>query len=241
MREFSTTGVATKRLRRVAVGGLLGMAIIVAGNGVARAGDADDDPPFEQKIIKSILGGLGVDVGRQESIDYQERPPLVIPPTRDLPPPETAGPVTDPAWPVNPEKRPKKKKVIKQRDPDAVNETSASVQRDLQTGAASGAGKVTAVDPNGNADPGRPLKELDLGGAGGGLFSSFNINSLLGNKQEEAAPFKGEPPRTSLTQPPTGYQTPSQKFPYGINPTPKPATPANVTDRGVADDQGKVH
>jgi len=222
------------------VGGLLGAAIIVAGN-AARAADADDDQPFEQKVIKSILGGLGVDVGRQESIDYQERPPLVIPPTRDLPAPEAGGPVSNPAWPVNPEKRPKKKSIVKQRDPSTTNETSADMQRELQQGAAGGLGRVTTIDPNANVDPGRVLKESEAGGAGGGLFGSWNINSLLGNKQEEAAPFKGEPPRTSLTQPPTGYQTPSQKFPYGINPTPKPATPANVTDRGVADDQGKVH
>jgi hypothetical protein len=64
---------------------------------------------------------------------------------------------------------------------------------------------------------------------------------MLGFKQEESAPFKGEPARTTLTQPPVGYQTPSQKFPYGINPSSKQATPANVMDRGVADDQGKVH
>lgn len=238
VRELSTVD-ATKRLRRAVVGGLLGVAIIVAGGAVARA--ADDDQPFEQKLIKNILGGLGVDVGRQESIDYQERPPLVIPPSRDLPPPEAAAPVSNPAWPVNPEKRPKKKSIVKQRDPNTTNETSAEIQRELQQGAAGGAGRVTTADPNANADPGRVLKESEAGGAGGGLFGSWNINSLLGNKQEESAPFKGEPPRTSLTQPPNGYQTPSQKFPYGINPSSKPAAPANVSDRGVADDQGKVH
>src|SRR5213592_3840455 len=44
----------------------------------------DDEDTFEQKIIKNILGGMGVDVGRA-GIDYRERSPLVIPPTRDLP------------------------------------------------------------------------------------------------------------------------------------------------------------
>ena len=48
----------------------------------------DDEDTFEQKIIKNILGGMGVDVGRP-GIDYRERSPLVIPPTLDLPPPQS--------------------------------------------------------------------------------------------------------------------------------------------------------
>src|ERR1700742_2209445 len=56
----------------------------------AAASAQDDEDTFEQKIIKNILGGMGVDVGRP-GIDYRERSPLVIPPTRDLPPPQAAG------------------------------------------------------------------------------------------------------------------------------------------------------
>ena len=36
------------------------------------------------------------------------------------------------------------------------------------------------------------------------------------NKKEEQAKFTGEPPRTSLTEPPVGYQTPSPAQPYGL-------------------------
>jgi hypothetical protein len=34
----------------------------------------------------------------------------------------------------------------------------------------------------------------------------------------ESVPFKGEPTRDSLTQPPAGYQTPSPNFMYGTGP-----------------------
>ena len=34
----------------------------------------------------------------------------------------------------------------------------------------------------------------------------------------ETAPFKGEPTRESLTQPPSGYQTPSSNYAYGTGP-----------------------
>ena len=36
--------------------------------------------------------------------------------------------------------------------------------------------------------------------------------------KSETAPFKGEPTRESLTQPPSGYQTPSPNFAYGTGP-----------------------
>lgn len=255
MRELSTTRYAVKyaakRLWRVAVGGLIGMAIVIAGNSVARAADADpdgDDEQFEQKVIKNILGALGVDVGRQNSINYQERPPLVIPPSRDLPPPEAAAPVNNPAWPVNPEVRAKKKKNVDRRNANEDyytfgqgNEASPRVQRELQRGAAAGAGRVTAPDPNANAEVSRPLKGSEMGDTGGSWFSSWNINSLLGYKQEEQAPFNGEPPRNNLTQPPTGYQTPSVQYPYGINPNNKQVAPPSILERGAMDDQGKVH
>ena len=79
---------------------------LLAAPAVAFAQQAqDDDDTFEQKIIKNILGGMGVDVGRP-GIDYRERSPLVIPPTRDLPPPQAGDPaLRNPAWPRDPDRR----------------------------------------------------------------------------------------------------------------------------------------
>ena len=64
---------------------------------------------------------------------------------------------------------------------------------------------MTAPDPN--KDPGRNLSPIELG------FSGFG--NLFGYKAEQQ-PFAGEPARTNLIQPPTGYQTPSSNYPYGV-------------------------
>src|SRR5947209_14213128 len=82
-------------------GALLALPIAAS----AQQAQDDDDDTFEQKIIKNILGGMGVDVGRP-GIDYRERSPLVIPPTRDLPPPQAAGTTTsNAAWPREPDRK----------------------------------------------------------------------------------------------------------------------------------------
>src|SRR5207302_4524978 len=76
-------------------------ALLALGS-VAHAQQAadDDEDTFEQRIIKSILGGLGANVGGA-GIDYRERSPLVIPPSLDLPPPDAAAAARaqNPAWP----------------------------------------------------------------------------------------------------------------------------------------------
>ncbi len=58
----------------------------------------------------------------------------------------------------------------------------------------------------------------------GGLFSNMFGG---GNDKEEAARFTGEPARTSLTEPPPGYQTPSPNQPYGVGANSGPPKPTN--------------
>jgi hypothetical protein len=48
-----------------------------------------------------------------------------------------------------------------------------------------------------------------------GAKSIFTLGGLIGSK-EEYATFDREPPRTSLTEPPAGYRTPSPIQPYGL-------------------------
>jgi hypothetical protein len=245
MRKFlmrkTSRGRYSGRLWLAAMGGLVAI-LAVGGSTIARAED-DDDETFEEKIIKDVLGGLGVNVGRQNGIDYHERSPLVIPPTRDLPPPDTTGSVVNnPAWPVNPETR-KKKKATTAAVNDNRSMAAGGYRRDestpaeLQKGAAAKAGRVTGPDPNANLDPGRPLKPSEMGDSSGPSW--LNFGGLLGYKNEEQAPFKGEPPRTSLVQPPQGYQVPSPQYPYGINPDNKQVKIPDVMDRAVVSGTGK--
>jgi hypothetical protein len=203
------TRTKTKPVARAAVGGLFGIMLIMAAGSAAVAQDAPDEDTFEQKVIKNIMRGMGADVTSKD-IDFRERSPLVIPPTRDLPPPQDATKINDPAWPNDPDKR----KPVKQAKPfengSIAEQRMVSPERwpgATRNGAIPGAESVTKPDPNANLDPGRNFSPTELG------FSGFG--NILGYKAEQQ-PFTGEPARTNLIQPPTGYQTPSANYPYGV-------------------------
>src|ERR1043165_8666216 len=101
-------------LRRALLACLCGVVLALPVAASAQQAQDDDEDTFEQKIIKNILGGMGVNVG-QPGIDSRERSPLVIPPTRDLPPPQAAGTaVRNPAWPREPDH-----KVVVRNKPNA--------------------------------------------------------------------------------------------------------------------------
>jgi hypothetical protein len=202
-----------KPFARAALGGLLGVVLVLAAGAAAFAEDDQDEDTVEQKIIKNIMRGMGADVDK-DRIDFRERSPLVIPPSRDLPPPQDAANVNDPAWPNDPDKR----KPVKQAKPfvngSIANRNMESPERApispeaLRNGAIPGAdSRVTAPDPNANKDPGRNFSPTELG------FGGFG--NLFGYKAEQQ-PFTGEPARTNLIQPPAGYQTPSPNYPYGV-------------------------
>ena len=82
------------RLRHYTVAASLAAMLVFAGGiGHAFAQDDDDELP-DTKFFKSMLSGLGLKKdGEQSGINYQERPPRVVPPTRDLPPPQTTDAV----------------------------------------------------------------------------------------------------------------------------------------------------
>src|SRR5262249_7149019 len=63
-------------------------------------------------------------------------------------------------------------------------------------------------------DSQRPMMPSDLGTKTKKLWGS--VLSTFGASQPEEAPFTGEPPREAMTAPPTGYQTPSPNYPYGV-------------------------
>src|SRR5258705_3294994 len=72
----------------------------------------------------------------------------------------------------------------------------------------SAAGSDSVDQPGGNPGANAILSPSQLGYSGG-------FSGLFGGNKAETAPFKGEPTRDSLTQPPVGYQTPSPNFAYG--------------------------
>jgi hypothetical protein len=191
--------------------GLAGL--VICTNSAARAGDDDDSPSVMGKIMETL--GLRDPNGNYAGIDYNERSPLVVPPTRDLPPPEAATAPPAPNWP---------------KDQDMIRRAKAKAQE-----------KKVAPHPDYVADSSRPLmpNELDPAGAPkvNTVFdSSASANSQMADPRDqgvkkslfsgifksktEYTTFTGEPSRGTLTDPPPGYLTPSPDQPYGVGDAP---------------------
>lgn len=220
-----------KQMMRAVACGLLGTALLIAAGGAVIA-EEEDELTFEQKIIHSILGG-----GSGASIDYRERSPLVIPPSRDLPAPETTASVDrNPAWPKDPDlkrTRPVTSKRFTHRDAAIKADDSTRLLRSEldQPGARPGQGRVTSAgqEKNNEVTTGRPMLPSALGYTGG-IFGT-----LFGSPKEEKTVFTGEPERSSLTSPPPGYQTPSPAQPYGVKEKAWIPKAFNPFDRGTHD------
>ena len=189
-------------LVRTAACGLIG-AVLIAGAGRAVAAD-DDEPSFDQKIKDGFMSALGIKGG--PDIDYRERSPLVLPPKIDLPPPQAD--TTAPNWPVDADQKRRREESSRRRDID-VEESRPLRPSELNVGTPR---RSRTPAPTQEQMEGKPVKPSDLGYTGG-IFGS-----LFGSSKQESAEFTSEPPRTTLTEPPVGYQTPSPNQPYAARP-----------------------
>ncbi len=105
--------VAVKPIMQVALTAALGLAALAGiAPGTARAQSG------ESTLFGSVLKSLGI--GGENNIEYRERPPLVVPPSRDLPPPQAAGTARNPNWPVDPQAADAQKKGAQVRDLDRM-------------------------------------------------------------------------------------------------------------------------
>ncbi|MBV8790464.1 MAG: hypothetical protein JO237_00270 [Pseudolabrys sp.] len=197
----------------LALGATVLLSILFA-TAPARAEDDDEDDAPDTKILRSILKGVGLR-DNSPNIDYRERSPLVIPQNKKLSPPETAAAVKDPNWPIEPEvKRERelkaaaaKKKIYGRETGDAhIDQGRVLTPDELAAGGRSNT-RAQGTD-NPEYVSGKPLPPRE---GSKGIFSS-----LFGKGDNETAPFTGEPPRANLTEPPSGYRTPSPAQPYGL-------------------------
>jgi hypothetical protein len=192
----------------------LGIGLVMTA-GAARAGDDDeDDKTFEEKIIEGIMSGIGGTNMENRGIDYRERSPLVVPPKLDLPPPAAAAAdVKAPNWPKDPDEARRKAAIAsrKKENKDPREASRVLMPSELNQRGAKSSGGDSVDQPGGNPGATAILSPSQLGYTGG-------FSGMFGGSKTETAPFKGEPTRESLTQPPSGYQTPSPNFAYGTGP-----------------------
>ncbi|WP_291855845.1 hypothetical protein [Bradyrhizobium sp.] len=203
-----------RALRFAAVAFCIGL-MMAAAPVRAADGEDEDEMTFEEKIIDGIMRGIGGTNMENRGIEYRERSPLVVPPKLDLPPPASAAAeIKAPNWPKDPdEQRRKAASAARKKENKDPREAAR-----ILTPAELAVGK-TAAPSRTNSDPVQPgtsytnpiLSPSQLGYNGG-------FSGLFGGSKVETAPFKGEPTRESLTQPPVGYQTPSSSFAYGTGP-----------------------
>jgi hypothetical protein len=213
-----------------AAGLVLGVGLLVAPK-PARAGD--DDSSFYKQTFGRLLEGFGLKSADDDNdIHYRERPPLVIPPNSNLPPPEKASAVPNPAWPKDPDvtRRERLEKLRKNRDVEAERRREENPLPPDQLGPSGRVGPRQASTDDGYTRPtgdfGNPLSPSQLGFKGGLLGKMFHSDN------DEVAKFTGEPPRTSLTEPPPGYQTPSPDQPYGTGQARAPKADNDYLHRG---------
>jgi hypothetical protein len=225
-------------LRRLLVAYVCGALLALPAAAYAQQAQ-DDDDTFEQKIIKNILGGMGVDVGRP-GIDYRERSPLVIPPTRDLPPPQAAGTATsNPAWPREADRKVvTRSKANARAVPDEPGSESLMTPDELNRGRNPRAQRVTDPSQNIGSVEDYNLTKGTMSPAQLNNKGIFNWNALMGTHLKEETKFESEPTRGALTQPPAGYQTPSSAYPYGLGKDKGSGwTIPNILDRAVGPDR----
>jgi hypothetical protein len=238
VRSSSGAPVRVLRLGAISSSVILGLTLVMTA-GAARAAD-DDDRPFTERFVdgfKSTIRGNNMD---NRGIDYRERSPLVVPPNLDLPPPVTASKapqITN--WPKDPDERQRKAIIAakKKNAPPVVAVAPADAAPRPINIAPPVPENVAAAVPA-PPRPDNPLARDPVNDQAGDLFrggasalvpsgvsdtlglDKLDIGNLFGSKKAEAPalPPGTEPSREALTQPPSGYQTPSANYRYGLEP-----------------------
>lgn len=178
--------------------------------------------------MQKLFGALGLLSLPQESINYRERAPLVVPPSPVLIQPRSADEIArnNPDWPVDHDRRSRKVDEEAQKNSDEeFYSHRALTPAELNRGRISrqeAARRPQAETAGSEYAAGRERHSPDQLGFKG-----------WGNKKEETVVFTGEPDRVLLTEPPPGLRTPSSNAPYGIVTTKVKPKKLTVDDRGT--------
>jgi len=218
-----------RKLARVAICALFGVFVVLAGGtaaAYAQIVDEDGDLP-DEKFMRSLLRNLGLRNGQEAGIEYKERPPLVLPPNRNLPTPGTNASLAkrNPAWPDDPDIKKAKTTAKAKAERRPVGDYFTEVPRERLTPQEWAVGKTNSQTPD-------TLQRAGASNAGAGNVEQtpaelgytptlwdniITFGGIFKSEKPESKPFLREPTRASLTDPPSGYRTPSPSQLYGIN------------------------
>jgi hypothetical protein len=220
--------MSRKRAVRAVIGAGLGIALLAGCMiGAARADD-DDEELLDTKIFNGILQSLGLRPSSGSGIDYRERSPLVVPPSRDLPAPNTKSAArNNPAWPNDFDIKKSKEAKAARKTAKPTGDRALEAMRPLRPDELRGSGAPGSTGPlDDRRASSETMRPSELGYKGG-IFSSI----FSAGKDEDYATFTGEAPRTRLIEPPTGYRTPSPYQPYGVGK--EKYAPPKIEDRSL--------
>ena len=215
-------------VREIGLAGACALAVLGAVPAQAQDDAVENNSIWnlEQRAWGGIVRGLGLRDPNTPVIDYRERSPLVVPPSRDLPPPQAKATPKGGAWPNDPDVSKARKAAEARKRQNAGNDLSRTNDRNENAitpdqlnrpgGVPAQTGRSNAPTPGSDAD-GKPVAPSELGYFGG-LFSgrAWGFGTGFAGYQNETGTFTSEPNRDQLTQPPPGYQTPSGDQPYGV-------------------------
>jgi hypothetical protein len=227
--------IRTLKQKRAALCAAVGAILMISGSvGTALAGDDDNDLLPDQKFVRGLMRGLGLRNGNEDQIEYKERPPLVVPPSRDLPAPVTTGSLSErnPAWPVDPDEKQRKTERKLKSEHKPVDWIAAGDPLKPSELAAGRTNAPSSEKGNPSVETSAEMKPSELGYTGGlwADFKSFGT-SFSKEKVPETKNFLREPSRASLTDPPAGYRTPSPDQPYGVNASKEKAKAQTLEER----------
>jgi hypothetical protein len=218
----------SQRASAAALACCLAVALALASSsGRAFADDNDEDAGWDVKVLRQFLKDIGLQRDGGE-IEYRERAPLVVPRSRDLPPPrDPESAAANPDWPKDPDVHQRKQSATKKnrRIASEVMEAEARPlpRSELDKGRIpAGSGQTKAAPtPEESARPMRPDE----------LKSKSLFSGMFSRSKTETTAFEEEPARDSLTAPPSGYRTPSPNQPYGVGPSNERAPVPRPEDR----------
>ena len=195
---------------RIGLLGAAAMTLVLSAAATRPALALEDDgrESIFSSLVSMIMPG---DTNPESRIDYRERAPLVVPKNREaLPAPQPKAAERTKAWPKNQEtarKEAERARALAPRIDDVHNPVSRTELDRVRSAGVQGPG----ADASCNEPLGRPCNQE-------AFWKELRSVKSSGTDDKIILEAGKEPPRKSLTEPPSGYRKPTtvQKYTFEV-------------------------